>query len=241
MIPVAFPLLLAFGGGIVSFVSPCVLPLVPVYLTVITGLDARTPQPPARQSQTPNLRTVKYSILFVVGFSAVFVALGSAASVVGSTLIVNHTVMTRAAGTVVVVMAVFLAGSQLVALPRLYGERRLRVRPDRWGPLGAVAIGAAFGFGWTPCIGPILASVLSVASTQGQAVRGAALLGAYSLGLGIPFLAGGLVLGRFAELTSGLRRHLRAVTLVSAVLLAGLGALLITGELSLIDSAVSRS
>ncbi len=241
MIPVAFPLLLAFGGGIVSFVSPCVLPLVPVYLTVITGLDGRTPATLTSESRTPNLRTVKYSILFVAGFSAVFVALGSAASVLGRTLIVNHTVMTRAAGAVVVVMAVFLAGSQLVSLPRLYGERRLRVRPDRWGPLGAVAIGVAFGFGWTPCIGPILASVLSVASTQGQAVRGAALLGAYSLGLGVPFLVGGLVLGRFSELTSGLRRHLRAVTLVSAALLAGLGALLITGELSLIDSAVSRS
>lgn len=237
MIPVAFPLLLAFGGGIVSFVSPCVLPLVPVYLSVITGLDARAES--AGGGQKPSLRTVRYSMLFVAGFSAVFVTLGSAATVVGRAAIVNHTALTRSAGALVVVMAVFLAGSQLVSLPRLYGERRVRVRPDRWGPLGAVAVGAAFGFGWTPCIGPILASVLGVASTEGHAARGAALLGAYSLGLGVPFLVGGLVLGRFAELTAGLRRHLRSVTLVSAALLAGLGALLITGELSLIDSAAS--
>lgn len=239
MMTIAFPLLLAFGGGIVSFVSPCVLPLVPVYLTVITGLDGRRQGTLATDTRTRSLRTVTYSMLFVAGFSAVFVALGTAASVVGRSLVVNHAVLTHAAGAVVVVMAVFLAGSQLVSLPRLYGERRLRVRPDRWGPLGAVAIGAAFGFGWTPCIGPVLASVLSVASTQGQAAQGAALLGAYSLGLGVPFLVGGLVLDRFAGLTAGLRAHLRGVTLVSAALLAGLGALLITGQLSLIDSAAS--
>lgn len=229
----AFPLLLAFGGGIVSFASPCVLPLVPVYLSLVTGFDISAPA--ARDRTGVILRD---TALFVAGFTLVFVLLGTTASVVGQALMVNHLVLTRIAGGTIVVMAAVLAGAQFGVLPRFYGEWRPHVQPRHWGPIAAPVAGAAFGFGWTPCIGPILASVLTIAATQGKGGQGAALLAAYSLGLGVPFIAGGLLLGRLTRLLAWLRRRARAVTVVSAALMVVLGVLLISGQLSLIDTAM---
>lgn len=227
-------LLLAFGGGIVSFASPCVVPLVPVYLSLVTGFDVAAG---ARGHRGGVLRD---TALFVLGFSAVFVALGSTAGVIGRTLLGDRLVVTRVAGIVIVALAVFLAGSQLVRAPRLYGEHRLSLGGRRAGTFAAPVLGAAFGFGWTPCIGPVLASVLAIATTQGDAWRGAALLGAYSLGLGVPFLAGGAILGRLDRPMAWLRRRLRSVTLVSAGLMGLLGVALLTGQLTLLDTAVGN-
>ena len=228
------PILLAFGGGVVSFVSPCVLPLVPVYLSVVTGFDVATVAAPGRDA-TPVI--VRDTALFVVGFTIVFVLLGTTASVVGRALFVDHLLLTRIAGGVIVAMALMLAGSQLLRAPLVYQERRFHLDARRFGPFAAPLFGAAFGFGWTPCIGPILASVLTVASTSGQAGRGALLLTAYSLGLGVPFLVAGLLLGRLGRAVGWLRRHLRTVTLASAGLMAALGVLLLAGQLSLLDTA----
>lgn len=228
------PLLLAFGAGIVSFASPCVVPLVPVYLSLIGGFDVG--RAGARDRTTA---IAGDTALFVAGFTIVFVALGSTAGVVGRTLLGHHVIVVRVAGATIIALAVFLAGSQMWRLPRLYGERHLRVDTQRWGRLAAPVMGAAFGFGWTPCVGPVLASVLTVASTQGQAWRGAALLGAYSLGLGVPFLASGLLLGRLDRPMRWMKSRLRALTLTSAAVMALLGLALCTGQLTVIDSAVA--
>lgn len=226
------PALLAFGGGIVSFASPCVVPLVPVYLSLVTGFDVTA------SSAIRRTTVMRDTALFVAGFSVVFVALGSTAGFVGRTLLDDRLVVARVAGGVIIALALFLAGAQLVHAPRLYGERRLHVDPQRAGSFAAPLLGVAFGFGWTPCVGPVLASVLTVAATQGQAWRGAALLGAYSLGLGVPFLAGGMVLDQLDRPMAWLRRRLRVMTLTSAALMGLLGVALFTGQLTLLDTAV---
>jgi cytochrome c-type biogenesis protein len=224
-------LLLAFGGGIVSFASPCVLPLVPVYLSVVTGLDL------AAAGGGRATAVVRDTALFVVGFTVVFVLLGTTASAVGAVLLTAHPTAVRLAGAFIIALAVFLAGGQLLAAPRLYRSWGYQLRLRRWRPLAAPAVGAAFGFGWTPCVGPVLASILTVAATRGQVAQGAALLAAYSLGLGVPFLAGGLLLRRLSRPLAWLRRRLRAVTLASAALMAALGVLVLTGQLTVLDWA----
>ena len=224
-------LLVAFAGGILSFASPCVLPLVPAYLSLMTGLDAK-----ALRSGEHGAAVVLDTAGFVAGFAVVFVLVGSAASALGRVALSEHGALVRTAGAFVVVMALFMVGSQILRLPRLYAEHRAHLSP-RWWRLAPPLAGAAFGFGWTPCIGPVLASVLSVAATEGRAASGAALLGAYALGLGAPFLAGGLLLGRLGTATVVLQRHGRAITLVSASFMAALGVLLLLGKLSLLDSA----
>lgn len=224
-------LLLAFAGGILSFASPCVFPLVPAYLSLVTGLDAKDVR-----SGGHSVTVLWDTASFVAGFAAVFVLLGSAASVLGRAALSEHGALVRTSGAVVVLMALFLASSQVFRSPRFYGERRIHLS-GRWWRLAPPLAGAAFGVGWTPCIGPVLASVLSVAATEGRAGNGAALLGAYALGLGVPLVAGGLLLGRLDGAMLALRRHGRAVTFVSASLMAVLGVLLLLGKLSLLDTA----
>lgn len=219
--------LVAFGGGIVSFLSPCVMPLVPGYLSVVTGLDLAE----LRQGNRPG-RIAAHTALFVAGFAAVFVALGLSATTVGRAVFSNHLLLTRVSGGLVVAMALFLAGSLVLPLPRLYSEHRFRPVPSRLGPVAAPVAGAAFGFGWTPCVGPVLASVLAAAAVQGGAARGALLLAAYSAGLGLPFLATGLAFGRAAGALARVRRRLRAVTLGSAAVMGGFGLLLVLNRLA---------
>lgn len=225
--------LVAFGGGILSFASPCVLPLLPVYLSVITGLDV-----PAISSGRHRTVIARDTVLFVLGFGSIFVVLGTSASAIGRLVFVNHALLTRAAGVFVMAMALFLVGSQLLALPVLAGERRLQLRPSRFGPFAAPAAGAAFALGWTPCIGPILGSVLTVAGTQGDVARGAALLGSYSLGLGVPFLLAGLLASRVSPVVAWLRRRHVPVTLAAALTMAFFGALLVTDRLSWLTSTL---
>ena len=215
--------LAAFGGGIVSFLSPCVLPLVPGYLSVVTGYDIAE----LRDGGTGRLgRIAGHTALFVAGFTAVFVLLGLSATSIGRAVTVNHVLLTRVSGALVLAMAAFLAGSLFLRAPRLYGERRFHPAAARLGPLAAPVTGAAFGFGWTPCIGPVLASVLAAAAVQGHAGRGALLLVAYSLGLGVPFLATGLALGRLTAPLDWVKRRLPALTAGSAAVMAGFGVVL---------------
>ncbi|MGH9120317.1 MAG: cytochrome c biogenesis CcdA family protein [Acidimicrobiales bacterium] len=185
--------LAAFGGGLVSFLSPCVLPIVPAYLSVIGGVDAS-----AAGGAGQRWRIVGHTGLFVAGFSAVFITLGLSATAVGSTLTAHHVLLTRVSGLVIVAMALFLAGSLVLRAPWLYREVRLHPAPSRLGVVAAPVAGAAFGFGWTPCIGPVLGSILALAATRSHTWEGAGLLAAYSAGLGVPFLAAGLAMGRLA-------------------------------------------
>ncbi|MGH9103747.1 MAG: cytochrome c biogenesis CcdA family protein [Acidimicrobiales bacterium] len=223
----------AFGGGIVSFLSPCVLPLVPAYLSLVTGLEVAEIQSGSREHLG---RIARDTALFVAGFAAVFILLGLTATTVGRSIFAEHALLTRVSGVVVVVMAVFLAGSLVLRMPWLYRERRFHPRPSRLGPFAAPLTGAAFGFGWTPCIGPVLGSILTVAGTQGQAARGGLLLAAYSAGLGACFLAVGLAGGRLSRTLGWVRRHFSAITLASAVVMAGFGVLLALNSLSLVTT-----
>jgi len=229
----------AFGGGVVSFASPCVMPIVPAYLSVITGLDITAA---GDGTNRPALaRIARDTGLFVAGFTVVFVLLGLTASAVGQAVLRHHVLLTRVMGGAVTAFGLFLAGSLVLRLPALYGEARFHVVPSRWGPFAAPVAGAAFGFGWTPCIGPVLGSVLTVAATRGSTAQGAGLLLAYALGLGVPFLAAGLALGRLAGAFAWLRRRLRGITLVAAGLMVGFGVLLMLDRLTWVTAGLETA
>lgn len=221
----------AFAGGLVSFLSPCVLPVVPAYLSVITGLDVG--EITAGTSHQLG-RITRDTVGFIAGFSAVFIALSLPATWVGSLLFRHQGALTRASGVVLVAMAAFLAGSLVLRAPWLYQERRFHPSLSRMGLFAAPIAGVAFGFGWTPCVGPVLASLLALAAAQGQVAHGAALLGAYSLGLGVPFLATGLAAGRLSGAFAWVRRHFAAITLTSAALMAAFGVLLALDRFSVV-------
>ena len=229
--------LIAFGGGIVSFLSPCVLPIVPGYLSLITGISVGE----LREGSPRYLVRIAINTgLFVLGFTIVFTLLFLSTTAVSGALFRNQEVLTRVAGGLIVVMAVYLAGSQLVMAPALYGEARFHPHLERFGPFAAPVAGAAFGLGWTPCIGPVLGSVLAVASTRGATARGATLLIAYSIGLGVPFLAVGLALGRLEGVLGFFKRHSKAITLVSAAVLAAFGVVLLLDRLTWVTARLSE-
>lgn len=222
--------LVAFGGGVASFASPCVLPLVPGYLSVVTGLDLAGLS--AAQGPRPVGRVVRDTGLFVGGFGAVFVALGVSASALGHALFRNQELLTRVSGGVVLAMAALLLLSLVAPVPLFGREARFHPRLASLGPLAAPVAGAAFGFGWTPCIGPILASVLALAATQAGAASGAVLLALYAAGLGLPFLLVGLAFGGATRALAVVRRHSRSLSVLSASVLAGFGVLLVLDRLA---------
>ncbi len=225
--------LVAFGGGVVSFLSPCVLPVVPGYLSLITGLTVGELQEndPRRMP-----RIAMETGLFVAGFTAVFVTLFLTTWSVSDRLYQNQETLTRISGALVIVMALYLAGSQLLMAPRLYGEARFHPHLERFGVFAAPVAGAAFGLGWTPCIGPVLASIIRVASSQGDIARGAALHIAYSVGLGVPFLLVGLGMGRLTGALGWVKRHSKAITLVSAAFLFAFGVVLLFDRLPIVTA-----
>ena len=221
--------LAAFGGGLVSFASPCVLPLVPAYLSMVTGLEVSEIRAPTRRHLG---RITRDTGLFVGGFSTIFVLLGLTATGIGRFLEHHQPVLTRVSGLLVLAFALFLLGSMVLQAPWLYGEKRFHPRLAGLGPFAAPIAGAAFAFGWTPCLGPVLGSVLTVASIQQDTVRGAALLAAYSLGLGVPFLVTGLAFGRLTRVFGWVNRHYTAITMLSAISLGFFGVLLVLNRLS---------
>ncbi len=227
-------LLGAFVGGLVSFLSPCVLPVVPAYVSVVTGLSVTSVQEGGRSHLGQVLKT---SLGFVLGFSAVFVVLGLSVTAVGQTLLGRRELLTRISGLVVLAMALFLLASLILKAPWLYQERRWHPSLDRFGPFAAPVAGIAFGFGWTPCIGPVLTSVLAFAAGSGEVGRGAAMLIAYSAGLAVPFLAAALALDRFAGAFDIVKRHFFGITVTSAVVLAAFGVLLAFNRMSLVTTA----
>jgi cytochrome c-type biogenesis protein len=220
--------LAAFGGGVVSFLSPCVLPIVPGYLSVVTGLDLAELREGSRRHL---LRITRDTGLFVLGFGTVFILLGLSATTIGAAVFRNQLLLTRLSGALVLAMALFLLGSVYVRAPWLYQEKRFHPTLSRFGPFAPPVAGAAFGFGWTPCIGPVLGSILAVAATQGRAWEGASLLAAYSLGLGLPFLITGLMLSRMAGAFAFVKRHFTGLVFGSAATLAFFGVLLMFNRL----------
>ncbi len=229
-------LLTAFGGGIISFLSPCVLPIVPGYLSLVSGLTLGE----IEEGQRESLKRIAITTgLFVLGFTVVFVILGLVTTAVSDSLFENQETLTRISGAIIILFAAYLAGSQLLTTPRMYQEFRFHPHLERFGPVAAPVTGAAFGLGWTPCIGPILGTVLGFAAQGQELGRAALLLTAYSLGLGVSFLAVGLAFGRFAAPLAWVKRHARALTLVSAAVLALFGFVLLLDELPKITAWLS--
>ena len=227
-------ILVAFGAGMLSFLSPCVLPLVPGYVSMVSGLSAAELDGGDRRRAADVLPGV---LLFVAGFTIVFTALGAGASAVGRVLLGHQRGFDVAAGALVVLLGLVLAGAGTPR--RLATERRFHPVPSRLGRWAPPVMGMAFAFGWTPCIGPVLGGVLGLAAERATLASGLVLLVAYSLGLGVPFLATGLAFGRLTALAARVRRRLWLVDLVAGAALVSFGVLLITGELHLVSSAVS--
>ncbi|HLX89131.1 MAG TPA: cytochrome c biogenesis protein CcdA [Acidimicrobiales bacterium] len=227
-------ILVAFGAGMLSFLSPCVLPLVPGYVSMVSGLSAAELGDDAPRDTAALLLGI---LGFVAGFTVVFTALGAAASSVGRLLLHHQRALDIAAGAVVVVLGLWLAG---VGTPRLFlSERRFHPRPSRLGRFAPPVMGMAFAFGWTPCIGPVLGGVLGLAAERATLASGLVLLVAYSLGLGVPFLATGLAFGRLTTVLARVRRRLWLVDLVAGVALVAFGLLLLTDNLHWLSSAVA--
>lgn len=223
--PVLAALPIAFLAGIVSFVSPCCLPLVPGYLAYVTGssgADAAASGGAPRRSTT-----VIGTSLFVVGFAAVFTSYGLLFGALGSTLVRHEAAITRTLGILTIILGLSFAGV-VTRLPWLSRTVRINYRP-RVGLLGAPLLGAMFGLGWTPCIGPTLAAVLSLATTQGTATRGAVLSFVYSLGLGVPFILAALGVDRAFRTFAFARRHALVVMRIGGAMLVALGLLEVTG------------
>jgi len=226
--------LVAFGAGMLSFLSPCVLPLVPGYVSMVSGLSAAE----LEQGRPTDRGALLRGILgFVAGFTVVFTALGAAASSVGRLLLDHQRGLDLAAGVAIVVMGLWLAG---VGTPRLFlSERRFHPRPSRLGRWAPPVMGMAFAFGWTPCIGPVLGGVLGLAAERATLASGLVLLVAYSLGLGVPFLATGLAFGRLTAAMARVRRRLWVVDLVAGSALVAFGVLLLSGNLHWLSAAVA--
>lgn len=219
-------IIVAFGGGIVSILSPCVLPMIPGYLSLVTGLTVSELQGGEHRHM---VRIAMMTGYFALGFTAVFTILGLAATALGQAAFRNQETLTRISGLVVFAMAIYLAGSQLLLTPRLYPEARFQMS-DRFGMFTAPIAGAAFAFGWSPCLGPVIAAVFGVAATQ-TGLRSVALLVSYSLGMGVSFLLVGLAFGRWATPLNFVKRHMKTLTLASAALLAVFGLLLMFDRL----------
>lgn len=229
-------LLLAAGAGLLSFASPCVLPLLPAYLGYMTGLTAEELDRP--KDVSAQTFVLGRAVAFVVGLSLVFAGLGATASAVGQALLAWQPILLRVAGVAVVVLGLHTLG--LVRIPLLYQERRIQVggaaAGSRGSYLGALLLGGAFAAGWTPCIGPFLAALLALASQERTVSQGMLLLFVYGLGLGVPFVLAGLALGASLRILSAVRARLHALELVSGFVLVAMGLLIFSDRLSLISA-----
>ena len=216
-------ILVALMAGIFSFLSPCVLPLVPSYLSFVTGMSLED-----LQDGVDRKATFIHSLLFVAGFSIIFITLGASASFLGVFLRVEKVWIARVGGVLIFILGLHLTG--IFRIAPLMRERRLHVNDKPAGYLGTLGVGAAFGAGWTPCIGPVLGAILTLAGTQDTVWSGVILLSVYSLGLAIPFLISALALDFFLGAFSKFRRFLPIVEKASGVMLLILGLLLATGR-----------
>jgi cytochrome c-type biogenesis protein len=225
-------LISAFVAGIASFISPCVLPLVPGYISFISGVSLER----LREDQTERTRrnVMITSLIFIAGFSTVFILLGASATYAGRFLLQNKILFNRIAGVLIIIFGLHVAG--LFQIKFLNYEKRLKVGQKPVGVISSFLIGLAFAAGWTPCIGPILATILIVASNQQTSVQGVLLLGCYSLGLGIPFFLTAVALNSFFNVFSWIKRHYRQIEYASGGLLVVLGIMVMTNQFTRLAS-----
>lgn len=222
----------ALLAGLLSFVSPCVLPIVPPYLAWLAGLSFEELKSESIDNAARR-RIVLAALAFVLGFATVFVALGATASVIGKTIAQYFDILSIVAGIIIIVMGLHFVGAFRIGL--LYREARIQVARKPAGMAGAYVMGLAFAFGWTPCVGPVLAAILFVAGSEGTALRGALLLAAYSFGIGIPFLLAAVFASRFLAWAARFRKHMHKVEIAMGVLLILTGLLFVTGQMSAIS------
>jgi len=220
-------LTLAFTAGILSFLSPCVLPLVPSYLAYVGGSGA------AKRSLL-----IRNALLFVAGFSIIFIALGASASALGSLLRANRQFLTIGGGMLVIVFGLVLLG--VIRLPMLMRDTRVQAKHDASTPIGAVLLGMAFAAGWTPCIGPVLGGILTLAGASGTLLEGVTMLAVYSAGLAIPFLLAALALEPFLRVSRRMRSWLPWVERAAGGLLVVAGILMVTGTYTRLNSWLLR-
>ncbi len=225
----------AFLAGVLSFISPCVLPLIPGYLSFVSGVtleEMRGEKGIAEPAPGVRRRALIASIAFVLGFSLVFISLGASATAVGAFLMERLSILGKIAGVIIILFGLHMMG--VLRVGWLYSEKRVQTTRKPAGFFGAVLVGIAFAFGWTPCIGPILAAILAIAATQGSVAEGVKLLAVYSLGLGVPFIATSLAINRFLRASARIRRHYHAIELVSGGLLVAVGLLIFTNRFTII-------
>lgn len=224
----------AFLAGLVSFLSPCVLPLVPGYVSLISGVGAEQ-----IKSQEPQLlrKMMLNSVSFILGFSVVFITLGAISTEVGQLLARYKSTLAQVAGVVIILFGLHLTG--IFRINALYADKRLHNVKGGSTMGGAFLIGFAFAFGWTPCVGPILAVILGFAAAQDSVFKGIGLLTVYSLGLAVPFLLTSLGLERFLKFYSRFRSHMHALEVASGALLIALGILLVINRFTIISNYLS--
>jgi len=222
----------ALVAGLLSFLSPCVLPLVPAYLSYISGVSVNELRHQEGESASVRRHALAQSLWFVAGFSLVFILLGASASLIGQWMLSNMAILGKVAGVIIVVFGLHYAG--VIRIPFLMMEARFDAGGvnARHG-VGALVLGAAFAFGWTPCIGPILGAILAVAGVQAELMRGVALLALYSLGLAIPFLLAALATDSFLRWSQRFKHHFDLIEKISGLLLIIVGVMIFLGSCSL--------
>ena len=226
--------LAAFLAGLLSFLSPCVLPLVPGYVSLISGTSAES-------AEAENRRLIGavmlHSAMFILGFSIVFIFLGAGATAIGQILGRYRTVLSYIAGAVIIIFGLHLTG--ILKINAFYADKRLHNVKGSASPLGAFVVGFAFAFGWTPCIGPILGTILTLAAAENSVSRGMGLLAIYSAGLAVPFFLTSLGIDAFMSFYTRFRRHLHTVEVISGVLLIVIGLLVFTRRFTLLSGYLS--
>jgi cytochrome c-type biogenesis protein len=226
---IGLSILTAFVAGIISFLSPCVLPLVPGYLSIISGVNLDQLK---TDTQDKSLRrsVIISSIMFILGFTITFIALGATATAVTKALLVRMPILQKIAGVVLVIFGLHILG--VFKINALYQDKRMHNVQTKRGLIGALFLGLVFALGWSPCLGPILATILGLASQQETVGQGVFLLFVYSMGLGVPFLLTSLGLNRFLAFYTRFKKHFRALEIVSGILVLGIGVLIFTGQMT---------
>lgn len=213
---------IAFAAGVLGFLSPCIVPLIPGYLSFVSGLSLYEMTPEARRAHL--WQVLSSTVVFVLGFTTIFTALGASATWLGGVILTNRVLLSRIGGVVIIVLGLGVLG--VLKIPALSRERRFNLARRPGGVLGAFPVGMAFGFAWTPCVGPVLAAILTLAATTQRTADGALLLLVYSLGLGLPFLITAALVSTALNALEWVKRHGRAIETFSGAFLVVMGAAL---------------
>lgn len=230
-------ILTAFAFGFLSFISPCVLPIVPGYISFISGVSLNEIESTGDKSKARR-KIILNTLFFVLGFSVVFILLGATATAAGKFLLENLPIFSQIAGVIIIIFGLHMAG--VFKIKYLQYEKRIHTQTKPLGFLGSFVVGLAFAFGWTPCIGPILGTILGIAAQKETVWQGIVLLTSYSAGLGIPFLITGISISAFYNFFNKIKHHFKKIEIIGGILLIIVGILMLTGSLTIIASYLTK-